>query len=398
VPGAVTRQTTTLFAATTGHLYKSADGGDTWQETDTGIGAELVRTIAISPFNADEAYVATHEQGMLHTFDGGRSWQSLPIPIGYYDAPIAPDPFTDGQVFFGYGSYEPVPMVRVSADHGGTYTEHALALPPEYADKEAYVSAIAPDPSTQDRLLAGVSVAGNWHAIGPGFIYASTDGGSTWSQQSTPAGTNWILHLAYAPQDAVVVYAATNGTGLLRSDDGGATWTPTAAQPAGTELGAVVIDPRDTLSIYVSSAGNISSGNASEMGVFATHDGGAHWVKMEGLTDYPIWDLKLVQVGTGYWLYAATINGLRFQSIPANPQTPWERGGGVSETATIDGLNAGVEEGRVVLYVGTSGGTLPSSLASLAGPAGANSSQLMAGGVYWSMMRIHLVYLPIVLR
>jgi photosystem II stability/assembly factor-like uncharacterized protein len=254
-------------------------------------------------------------------------------------------------------------MVRVSADHGGTYTEHALALPPEYADKEAYVSAIAPDPSTQDCLLAGVSVAGNWFAIGPGFIYASTDGGSDWSQQSTPAGTKWILHLAYDPQDADVVYAATKGTGLLRSNDGGATWTPTAAQPAGTELGAVVIDPRDTLSIYVSSAGNISSGNASEMGVFATHDGGAHWVKMEGLTAYRIWDLKLVRVGTGYWLYAATMNGLRYQSIPVDPLTPWERGDGVSETATIDGLNAGVEEDRVVLYIGTSGGTLPSSLA-----------------------------------
>lgn len=393
VPGATSRQTTTLFAVTSGGLYKSTDGGDTWQESDDGLGAVMTRTIAVSPFNADEAYAATQVKGILRTPDGGRSWQSLSVPMGNYGASIALDPFADGKIFFGYGAMEPVPMVRVSTDHGGTYTEHALTLPPEYAD--AYVSAIAPDPSTQDRLLAGVSVAGLWPEVGPGFIYASIDGGSTWNQQSTPAGIKWILHLAHDPQDASVVYAATNGTGLLRSEDGGETWAPLAAQPAGTQLGAVVIDPRDTRSIYVSSAGNISSG---DVGVFATHDGGAHWAKMEGLTDYPIWDMKLVQVGTGYWLYAATMNGLRYLNIPADPWTPWERGSGISETATIDGLNAGVEDGRVILYIGTSGGALLSTEASLAGTADTNNSLLLAGGVYRSMMAIHLVYLPAVMR
>jgi photosystem II stability/assembly factor-like uncharacterized protein len=258
------------------------------------------------------------------------------------------------------------------------------------------VSAIAPDPSTKDRLLAGVCVGGNWPEAGPGFIYASTDGGSTWNQQSTPSGIKCILRLAYDPQDAGGVYAGTNGSGLLRSTDGGETWDLLAAQPAGTEIGAVVIDPRDSHLIYILSYSFTNTG--SEVGVFVTQDGGDHWARVDGLTEQPIWDLKLVQVGTGYRLYAATMNGLRYVSIPADPLTPWERGGGISETATIDGFNAGVEEGRVVLYVGTSGGTLPSGLASLAGPASVISSQLVAGGVYRSMMRIYLAYLPVIWR
>ena len=128
----------------------------------------------------DEAYAATQVKGILRTPDGGRSWQSLAVPVGNYAAAIAPDPFADGKVFFGYGAIESAPIVRFSTDHGDTYTEQALTLPPEHADKGAYVSAIAPDPSTQNRLLAGVCVDAHWPQVGPGLIYASTDGGSTW--------------------------------------------------------------------------------------------------------------------------------------------------------------------------------------------------------------------------
>jgi photosystem II stability/assembly factor-like uncharacterized protein len=392
-PGSASRQTTTVFAAIRGGLYKSTDGGDTWQEADAGLGAVMTRTIAVSPLNADEAYAATQVKGILRTPDGGRSWQSVPVPLGNYGAAIAPDPFTDGQVFFGYGKTESAPIVRISTDRGATYTEHALPLPPEYADKWAYVSAIAPDPAVQDRWLAGVCVEGNWPEVGPGLIYASVDGGSTWGQQSTPTGIRCVLRLAHDPQDARLVYAATNGDGLLRSDDGGETWALLPSQPAGTQLGAVQIDPRDTDAIYVCSAGNVD-----QMGVFATQDGGDSWVKMEGLTEYPIWELALVQIGTGYRLYAATMNGLRHLDVPAGPSTPWEWGSGFSATATIDGFNAGTEEGRVVLYIGTSGGTLQSGLASLGGPASATTSQPVAGGVYRSMIRIYLAYLPLVTR
>ncbi len=397
VPGANSRPTTPLFAATRGGLYRSTDGGSTWQETDAGLGAVMVRTIAVSPFNADEAYAATQVKGIQHTVDGGRNWQSLQVPIGRYQASIAPDPFNDGKIFIGYGDIEPVPLARISTDHGATYAEYALALPAEYEDRGAYVSAIAPDPLTEDRLLAGVCVDDNWPTVGPGLVYASTDGGSTWIQQSTPAGVKCILRLAFDPQDASVVYAGTNGTGLLRSVDGGETWAPLPAQPAGTEIGAVVIDPRDSLSLYVMSYSFTNTG--SEVGVFVTHDGGETWAKMEGLTDYPIWELMLVKVGTGYRLYAATMNGLRYlEAIPVDPWTPWLPGSGIAETATVDGFNAGVEVGRVVLYIGTSGGTVSATVASAASPSNADAAQLLAGGVYRSMINVHLVYLPNVMQ
>ncbi len=391
VPGATSRQTTTLFAATNGHLYKSTDGGDTWQETDAGLGAELARTIAISPFNADEAYIATHEQGVLHTFDGGRSWQSLPIPIGYYDAPIAPDPFTDGKVYFGYGTNSEIsPTVRVSSDHGITFTEYALTLPPAYTGQWASVAAITPDPQTPNRLLAGVCIG----STGPGLIYASTNGGITWTQQTTPAGIKCIKRIVFDPQDPNVLYAGSNGSGVLRSTAMSSTWNLLPHQSAGTQVWALVIDPRDSRSIYTAAFG----GNGSDVGIFATHNGGDTWVKMTG-SHYPIWELKFCRVGTDYWLYAATMNGLQYlRTIPLDPSTPWENASGIAGVATVDGFNCAAEDGRVVYYIGTSGGTVSTSSGAGRRLATATGSQNMAGGIYRSMVRINLVYLPLVRR
>jgi hypothetical protein len=379
VPGGATRQTTTLFAVFGDGLYKSTDGGDSWQETDTGIGAVLARAIAISPFNADEAYIAAGTKGLLHTFDGGRNWQSLPAPIGRFDAPIAPDPFIDGRVYFGYGTrVENTPTVRVSSDHGFTFTEHTLTLPPKYAGQSAGVAAIAPDPQTPNRLLAGVCRGDS----GFGLIYASTDGGVTWIQQTILTDTKCISQLIFDPNNPNVVYAGTYGSGLLRSTDGGATWSLLEHQ-ASTNYLAVEIDPKDSNSIYIAT-GNTHNGVPS--GVFATHDGGDTWLKMTGAGG-TVWAVKLCKVGVNNWLYAATMDGLRYlKTIPDDPTSQWESATGIAATATVDGFNCATEDGRVVSYIGTSGGIVNTSLSVARQPTAAAGSKNMGGGIYRAML------------
>jgi hypothetical protein len=385
VPGASSRQTTTLYAATRHGLYQSTDGGNTWQETDTGIGANLARTIAISPFNLDEAYAATQAKGLLHTYDGGRNWQSLSIPIAGNGVPIATDPFTDGKVFIADGdaSWPRAPTLRVSTNHGLTSTQYTLTLPPAYSGKSAGVGAILPDPIIHDRLLAGVCLDDvGLHIYGPGLIYASTDGGATWIQQTTPAGITCISSLVFDPKDPDVVYAGSTGTGLLRSTDRGATWTPLAHQPTSAEFMSIVIDPRDSNSIYLCAFDETSSWN---FGFFATNDGGDHWVFIN--LGGPVWALKMVHVSTNsYWLYAATMNGLRFlRDIPAegfDRYTTWERSSGIAGEATVDGFNAASDGSRVVYYIGTSGGATSTTTTNNPLLAAPTASKLMPGGVY----------------
>jgi photosystem II stability/assembly factor-like uncharacterized protein len=391
VPGATSRQTTTLFAATKIGLYKSANGGDTWEESDHGLGANLARTIEISPFNADEAYAATQAKGLLHTFDGGRSWQSLPIPISGNQAAIAADPVADGTVYFGNDANSDLPpSVRVSSDHGRTFTEYALALPPQYAGYAGDVLALAPDPQIRNRLLAGVCRLGD---SGFGLIYASIDGGATWAQQATPEGITCISLLAFDPQHPHVVYAGSAYSGLLRSTDRGATWTLLANQPTTASSQSLAIDPNDSNSMYLS-----TYSGAGDDGIFATHDGGGTWVRMTGAKGGFVPTVKLVKVGAGYWLYAATTSGLCFlRSIPHDPTTPWEAASGIAGVAAVTGFNAATEDGRVVYYISTSGGilTTPSGVGRFATAAG---SQKIAGGIYRSMVRMNLSYLPLIRR
>ena len=125
-----------------------------------------------------------------------------------------------------------------------------------------------------------------------------------------------------------------------------------------------------------------------DAGTFATHDGGATWVKLEGLTHYPVWELTIVPVDDQYWIYAATMNGLFFlRDIPAgefDPYFSWEASSGIAGVATVDAFNVGVEPGRVVYYIGTSGGELP-VLNSTSSLNSADTGHAMPGGVYRRM-------------
>ena len=213
------------------------------------------------------------------------------------------------------------------------------------------------------------------------------------STRST-ADTKCISRLTFDPNDPSVVYAGSTGSGLLRSTDRGATWALMAHQPPISRFMAVVVDPGDSDSIYIASFDN-QTVPGGEVGVFATRDGGDTWVKMTG-AGFPIWDLRFVQVGTDNWLYAATMDGLRFlRAIPLDPAVPWETAAGIPGMATVDGFNAVTEDGRIVYYIGTSGGTLP-GLAS-AGSAfltWADETQYFAGGVYRSMALESQVGIP----
>ncbi len=229
---------------------------------------------------------------------------------------------------------------------------------------------------------------------GFGLIYASTNGGITWTQQTTPEDITGIVDLVFDPNNPNVVYAGSVSSGLLRSIDRGATWTLLANQPTTASVQSLVIDPSNSNSIYLS-----TYSSAGDDGVFATHDGGETWVNMTGIGGGFIPKLKLVKVGTGYWLYAATTNGLRYlRSIPDDPTTPWETGSGIAGTAAVAGFNAATEEGRIVYYIGTSGGTIFTSSGASRRLAAAPGSQNLAGGIYRRMDRIDLVFLPLVGR
>lgn len=175
----------------TGLVRRSADGGASWQET----GLSPVQRLAADPASGGAFYAllqptglaagilpASPATGLMHTGDGGATWQPAgTIPFAALDVAAAPsDPRT--LVAVGY----------TLAPTGG------------------------PCPS----------------ALCSPRIGKSSDGGATWSiLDSTPlvasGGPPRLVRIA--PGEAQVIYVAADN--LVRSDDGGASWTALALQP-----------------------------------------------------------------------------------------------------------------------------------------------------------------------
>jgi hypothetical protein len=76
---APTSDATTLLAGTSRGLYRTDDGGASWQAAEAsgvGIGATRVLSLALDPLKPNDIVAGT-DIGVYHSQDGGRSWRPL---------------------------------------------------------------------------------------------------------------------------------------------------------------------------------------------------------------------------------------------------------------------------------------------------------------------------------
>ena len=69
-----------------GSLYRSKDMGETWQRLDHGHAVDsTMMTVAVSGNDPDRICCAARLGQVFGTEDGGKSWQSMPLPAGVTD-------------------------------------------------------------------------------------------------------------------------------------------------------------------------------------------------------------------------------------------------------------------------------------------------------------------------
>lgn len=73
-----------VYAGTaTRGIYRSTDGGATWQSTNNGLGNVEVRALAIDPFNPQVIYAGRDDGGGVYrTVDGGANWSAFDEDLG----------------------------------------------------------------------------------------------------------------------------------------------------------------------------------------------------------------------------------------------------------------------------------------------------------------------------
>ncbi len=259
-------------------VYKSSDAGRTW----THLGLDDTRQIgrvAVDPTNPDIVFVAAlghaygpnAERGVYRSKDGGATWQKVLYhgdSVGAID--VAIDPRNPKVVYASLWntrrppwsiyppSYGPGSGLYKSTDGGATWKALTSGLPAEGVGRIG----IAVAPSNPRRVYAIVDAR-------QGGLYRSDDAGATWALASGDAriwGRGWYFcKVVTDPRNPDVVYVSN--TSLYRSADGGRTWTAIKGAPGGDDYHQLWIEPDDPQRMVL----------GSDQGAIVTVDGARTW-------------------------------------------------------------------------------------------------------------------------
>jgi photosystem II stability/assembly factor-like uncharacterized protein len=231
------------FGGTGGGVWRTQDGGRTWECISDGFFGGSIGAIEVAPSDNNVIYVGGGEEtvrgnvsagsGMWKTTDAGRTWKSVGLKNSRHIPRLRVHPANPDLVYAAVlGDLfkdSPDRGVYRSKD-GGTTWEKVL-----FVNESVGAVDIAMDP-TNPRIL----FASTWRirrtpydlsSGGQGSgLWKSTDGGDTWtditSNEGLPKDTLGIIGVTVSGVNSDRIFAVieSNTGGVFRSDDGGATW------------------------------------------------------------------------------------------------------------------------------------------------------------------------------
>jgi len=248
------------IAALSGGVWKSTDGGTSWQPKMDALVSEAISAVALDPGDSSTVYAGTStftSMGLFKSTDGGETWILL-----------------DSALFSGRDIYRIVlpasDVLLVATDFGlfrsvdgglhfGNNAPHFDNDAPVLSGDVTGLRLDTASPATT--VLAAVSGMG---------LFRSTDAGVTFPTNlfanagAPAAGTYAFVAFAQSTQpDAQTLYAyvqANPHRGLFKSVNGGATWSELLAgatcadQNGGAQLGydqTLGVDPRNASRVYL---------------------------------------------------------------------------------------------------------------------------------------------------
>ncbi len=340
-----------LWVGNDGGIWRSDNGGQSWQNKNATLTLTQNYNIALHPTDPDLMMGGTQDNGTVGRDFGTDDWPQIIGGDGGFLAYDSDSPTRR------YTTYVRLSVYRFVGGGAQNITG------PWDSDSVAFIAPLVMDPNDPHILLGGTNriwrttnahTGANWTAISSsivssggvmnaiavatgdsdiiytgssgGTVYVTTDGSSWVNRSAGLPGGGQISDISIDPENPATAYVAfhrTSGTRVVRTDDFGENWdSVTGNMPSGISARALAVDWRmSPPGLYAGSG----------VGVYSSNDGGVSWEK-DG-TDLPnvnIGDLVIDPVqdtitagtyGRGVWRAQLPVNVATTAKLPPFPDS-----------------------------------------------------------------------------
>jgi photosystem II stability/assembly factor-like uncharacterized protein len=326
----------TLYAGTASGVFKSTDGGTSWNLASSGLGRMFVTYLAVDPQSPATLYAGT-DGGVFKSTTGAATWSELKLPVA-----------------------ERPPMIagkarRPALARGSTEKSQADAAAAKEPAAPPIVAPEAPGSSSGVESAEVGIVAALVLPSGSGTIFAGTARGvfkaadGDWAPSEGPLSDLYVSALAVDPGQPSTLYAATDGAGVFKSTDGGKSWVAINEGLANFFVTALALGagPHST-ALYA----------ATDAGIFKTTTEGSAWVAVNsGLTDLAVSALA-VEPASDAVVYAGSKSGKIFKTTDG--ASNWTETGPGLARGTVRALTI-PRSVSATIYAGTENGVFKST-------------------------------------
>lgn len=362
-----------------GGVWKSTDGGIDWKPIFDEQPLQAIGAIKVNQRNPDEIWVGTGEgnprnshnsgQGLYRSRDGGDTWELVGLEetrnihriIIHRDNP---DVVYVGAMGSIWGPNEERGVFRTT--DGGATWEHILSVGDGVGIADMVV-----DPTNPDKILAAMWEFDRdpWYfnSGGPNSgLYVTYDGGDTWTQRNAedglPKGDLGRIGLAIAPSDPSIIYALVEAkkNGLYKSTDGGKKWKLVSEKNIGNRpfyYAELYVDPVNENRIYnlytyvsLSEDGGKSFRVIMDYGTNVHPDHHAFWIHPEDpnyLINGNDGGLNISRDRGKTWRFVTNIPAAQFYHINHDMDIPYNVGGGMQDNGSWVGPSQAWKSGGI---------------------------------------------------